>query len=61
MNPCVKSFLDFCPQDRLLMIILIIVLIGAGYTIGTDGHWNRFYWKNKHDVSHAVSETDGKE
>lgn len=60
MNPCLQSFLDFCPSDRVSIIILVIVLIGVGYIIGTDGHWNRFYWKTK-DTIHTKGEMEGKD
>ena len=45
MNQCMQSFFDFCPSDRLTFILICLALVFIGYVIGTDGHWNRFYWK----------------
>jgi len=35
MNECLMSFYDFCPQDRLLLILSYIGCILIGYILGT--------------------------
>ena len=43
---CIISFFELCPNDRIWFILICLLLFIFGYIIGTDGHWNRFYWKN---------------
>ena len=45
MNKCMESFFEFCPSDRAWFMLVAFLLIFVGYVIGTNGHWNRFYWK----------------
>lgn len=47
MNECIMKFTDFCPKDRFYFIFLFLIVLFIGYLIGTDGHWKRFWWKEK--------------
>jgi hypothetical protein len=38
---CIMSFWDFCPKDRLYLVLVILACIGLGYIIGTGGRWKR--------------------
>jgi len=51
---CIMSFFDLCMFDRFGVIIVGLLIFGLGYIFGTDGHWNRFYWRKKNNENKNI-------